>query len=505
VHGRVKEIDMILNELTIGVKIKRLLGSENVRISGITHDSNRVNEGFLFAALKGDTTDGHTFIGQAVDRGARALLVETIDGVDLRDVSIILVEDSRSSLAQISSNFYNNPTKELKLVGITGTNGKTTTTYLLESIIHQYNKSVGVIGTVEHRYQGTKIASNMTTPESIDLMALFRDMRKAGVEYVVMEVSSHALDKKRVLGCQFDAAVFTNLSQDHLDYHKTIDNYFMTKKTLFTEVLRQSCKKPVSSVINVDDPYGRQLIEESAGNIISYSIEDPNATVFADEIKLTNQGIVSHVRTPWGKIDVESNLLGRHNLYNILAAAASALSLGVPSDSIQNGISTVSSIPGRLERVDNKLGITILVDYAHTPDALKNVLEVVRPLTRGKLILVFGCGGDRDPVKRPIMGRIGRELSDILVVTSDNPRTESPEKIIEDIETGVFEGGFSKENYFRIIDRRSAIGKAIDIASEGDSVLIAGKGHEDYQIIGKTKNPFDDREVAKNKINEIIG
>jgi UDP-N-acetylmuramoyl-L-alanyl-D-glutamate--2,6-diaminopimelate ligase len=496
---------MILNELTVGVKIKKLLGSDNVRILGITHDSNQVNEGFLFAAIKGETTDGHTFIRQAVDRGARALLVETMDGIDLGDVSVILVEDSRSSLAQISSNFYNHPAKELKIVGITGTNGKTTTTYLLESILEHDKKNVGVIGTVEHRYRGKKVTSNMTTPESVDLMAMLRDMRRSGVEYVVMEVSSHALDKNRVLGCDFDVAVFTNLSQDHLDYHKTLDNYFTAKKRLFTEVLIRSGKRPISSVINVDDIYGRKLVEESAGNIISYSIDDRSATVFADETRLTNDGIVSRVRTPWGKIDIRSNLLGRHNLSNILAATASALSLGVSSDSIEEGVSSLSSIPGRLERVDNKLGISVLVDYAHTPDALKNVLQVVKPLTRGKLILVFGCGGDRDPIKRPIMGRIGRELSDILIVTSDNPRTESPEKIIADIEIGVMEGGSIEKTYFRMIDRRSAIQKAIEIASEGDSVLIAGKGHEDYQIVGKVKNPFDDREVAKNKIKEMAG
>ncbi|MBI4228156.1 MAG: UDP-N-acetylmuramoyl-L-alanyl-D-glutamate--2,6-diaminopimelate ligase [Deltaproteobacteria bacterium] len=504
-HDRVKASDMILNKLTVGVKVKKLLGSESVRILGITHDSSQVSEGYLFAAIKGESTDGHRFIGQAVNRGAKALLVENINGPHFKDVSVILVEDTRSSLAQISSNFYSHPTKELKLVGITGTNGKTTTTYLLESILHQEKKNVGLIGTVEHRYHGRRIISNMTTPESIDLMALLRDMLKSGVEYVVMEVSSHALDKKRVLGCHFDTAVFTNLSQDHLDYHKTLDNYFMTKKSLFTEVLKRSDKRPISSVINVDDPYGRKIIGDSAGKIISYSIEDKHATVFADEVKLTNQGITSQLRTPWGKIDIKSNLLGKHNFSNILAATAAALSLGVSSNSIAMGVSSLSSIPGRLERVDNTFGITIVVDYAHTPDALKNVLQVVRSLTKGNLILVFGCGGDRDPIKRPIMGRIGRELSDTLIVTSDNPRTESPEKIIEEIENGVFEEGFREKRYFRIIDRRSAIEKAIEIASEGDSVLIAGKGHEDYQIVGKEKNPFDDREVAKIKIKEMTG
>ncbi len=496
---------MILNELTVGVKIKRLLGSENVRILGIAHDSNQVGSDFLFAAIKGETTDGHAFISQAVERGASALLVETVDGIELRDISVVVVDDCRSSLAQISSNFYNHPTKELKLVGITGTNGKTTTTYLLESILQTDNKNVGVIGTVEHRYQGAKITSNMTTPESIDLMALLRDMRNSGVEYVVMEVSSHALDKKRVQGCHFDTAVFTNLSQDHLDYHKTLDNYFKAKKSFFAEVLKKSVKRPISSVINVDDPYGRKLIKGSPGNLISYSLEDRHAQVFADEIELTNEGIVSKVRTPWGNIDIRSKLLGRHNLSNILAATASALSLGLSPDSIEKGVSSLSSIPGRLERVDNHLGITVLVDYAHTPDALKNVLQVARPLTKGRLILVFGCGGDRDPMKRPMMGRIGRKLSDILIVTSDNPRTEPPEKIIEDIEIGVFEGAFTGKTYFRIVDRRSAIEKAIEIAGEGDTVLIAGKGHENYQIFGKVKSPFDDREVAKSKINEMGG
>jgi len=504
-HDRVKAIDMNLSELTEGVKIKKLLGSEDIKIVGISHDSNQVRNGFLFAAIVGDSADGHKFIGNAVDKGAKALLVEHLDDCNFENVTIIQVEDSRESLAQISSNFYKHPSKELMLIGITGTNGKTTVTYILESILREEGICVGVLGTVQHRYPGNKITSSMTTPESTDLMEMLRDMRSSGVENVVMEVSSHALDKQRVIGCHFDSVVFTNLSQDHLDYHESLEKYFKAKKRLFSEVVKHSEKQPIYSVINIDDRYGRELVKESAGEIITYSSTDRTATVFADNPDISPNGIRAQLMTPWGSLEINSNLFGNHNMSNLLAAAATALSLGISKSSVEKGIQKISSIPGRLEKVENPFGITIVVDYAHTPDALRNVLEVTRSMTQGDLILVFGCGGDRDPLKRPIMGSIGRELSDILIVTSDNPRSEPPEIIIDQIEKGVSETGFGANGYFRISDRGSAIEKAIEIAKKGDLVLIAGKGHEDYQLIGTRKIPFDDKEIARNKIQEMIG
>jgi len=496
---------MILRELTDGIKIKKIIGSENVEILGISHDSNRIRNDFLFAALRGEKSDGHTYIEQAVERGAKALLVEQLDDNLFKGVTAVQVEDTRSSIAEIAAKFYHQPTTELKLIGITGTNGKTTITYLLESILRAEGKNVGVIGTIEYRYSNKKISSNMTTPESLDLMELFRNMRTEGVDYAVMEVSSHALDKRRVHGCHFDAVVFTNLSQDHLDYHGTIENYFSAKRRLFTDVIGESKKSPTYSVINIDDSYGREIAKECSGRLISYSVYDRSAMVHGYDVNITNEGLRAYLKTPWGALNIDSKLLGNHNLSNIVAAAAAALALGISSESVEIGILNVTSVPGRLEAVENPFGINVVVDYAHTPDALRNVLTVVRNLTKGKLILVFGCGGDRDPLKRPIMGEIGRELSDTVIVTSDNPRTEQSEKIIDQIEEGVLKMNCANGEYFRIPDRRSAIGKAIEIAEEGDSVLIAGKGHENYQILGTKRIHFDDKEVAREKINEIIG
>jgi UDP-N-acetylmuramoyl-L-alanyl-D-glutamate--2,6-diaminopimelate ligase len=492
---------MILRDLIKGMETKRTLGSDDAEILGISYDSKEVRDGFLFAAIKGEKTDGHKYIESAVKSGAKALLVEEIPESTYKNISLIQVEDTKSALAEISANFFHHPTKGFTLVGITGTNGKTTITYLLESIWREWGKNVGVIGTVEYRFSGKKVPSVRTTPESLDLMNLFSDMRASGVEYAVMEVSSHALDRKRILGCHFDAAVFTNLSQDHLDYHGTMENYFEAKKKLFSEVLGKSGKREKFSVINIDDPYGREITKEAAGKIVPYSVTNSEG-VYAEKTSITPEGIHTFVNTPWGKVDINSKLFGKHNLYNILASVATALSLGVGIDVVEKGISNVASVPGRLDRVENPYGITILVDYAHTPDALRNVLTAVRPFTHRKLILLFGCGGDRDPIKRPIMGRIGRELSDALIVTSDNPRTESPQRIIDEIEKGVFDVGSDEKPYFRIADRRDAIRKAIEIAHSGDTVLLAGKGHESYQILGVEKIPFNDKEVAESIIHE---
>ncbi len=494
---------MILRDLIKGVRTRRVLGSADIEITAVCYDSKEVRNGSLFVAIRGEKTDGHKYVESAVKGGAKALLVEEVPESPLRGVSIIQVEDTKLALAEVSANFFGHPTKELTLVGITGTNGKTTTTYLLESIWQEWGKNVGVIGTVDYRFAGNKIPAVRTTPESVDLMNLFRDMRKSAVQYVVMEVSSHALDRKRVFGCHFDAAVFTNLSQDHLDYHGTMENYFEAKKRLFSEVLRISEKREKFSIINIDDPYGREIAKQVAGQIIPYSILNSEG-VYTERADITPEGIHTVLNTPWGRVEISSKLFGKHNLYNILAAVSTALSLGAGVEVVERGISKITGVPGRLDRVENPFGITILVDYAHTPDALRNVLTAIRPFTRNRLILLFGCGGDRDPIKRPIMGRIGMELSDVLIVTSDNPRTEDPERIIDQIEKGVLGSGSKEKLYFRITDRRDAIRKAIEIAHKGDTLLLAGKGHENYQILGTEKIPFDDKEVAREIIRERI-
>jgi UDP-N-acetylmuramoyl-L-alanyl-D-glutamate--2,6-diaminopimelate ligase len=492
---------MILRELARGVDIKKFKGDDDLDISGVSFDSNKIKKGFLFVALTGENTDGHKYIESALSHGAKALIVEKALDKDYKGVTVIEVADSRLSLAIVSANFFEHPTKDLTLIGITGTNGKTTITYLLESIWNEEGKYSGITGTIDYRYGKNKIQSSMTTPESLDLMGIFREMRDCGVDTVAMEVSSHAIDRQRVNECHFDAAVFTNLTQDHLDYHDTIQDYFEVKKRLFTEFLEESEKKNKFSIINIDDSFGARIVNDAPGNVVTYSINNETATIHAVSSEITDNGIEASISTPQGLIQVKSALFGEHNLSNILAAVAITISLGSPINAIEKGISQISSVPGRLEGVPNKCGFKVLVDYAHTPDALKNVLLAVRPLTKGNLILVFGCGGDRDSAKRPLMGDIGRELSDILIVTSDNPRTEDPEIIIDQIEKGVLRAGEDNSPYLRITDRIAAIKQSIKIAKENDTVLIAGKGHEDYQIIGTTKYPFDDREIARESLS----
>ncbi|HML95240.1 MAG TPA: UDP-N-acetylmuramoyl-L-alanyl-D-glutamate--2,6-diaminopimelate ligase [Thermodesulfobacteriota bacterium] len=494
---------MILNEILNGIEIREIHGDVGLEISGIALDSQKVGRGYLFAALRGEKQDGHSYIKQALERGAAALLLERFTDDVPEGVTVIEVEDSRVALAGAAANFYGRPARSLTMVGITGTNGKTTITYLLESIWKEGNNNPGVIGTIDYRFSGRRTEAPMTTPESVEIMRLLGEMRDAGVDRVAMEVSSHAIDKERILGCEFDAAVFTNLTQDHLDYHGSMENYRNVKKRLFTELLRDSSKERKYSIINIDDPSGREIADEAAGEVITYSIDDPNADVYAFDHSVTGSGISADVNTPWGRLEVSSRLFGEHNLSNILAAATAALATGSTAREVEGGLSRFAVVPGRLERVENHCGFEVLVDYAHTPDALKNVLAAVRPLTPGRVILVFGCGGDRDRAKRPIMGRIGMELSDVLVITSDNPRTESPERILDDVERGVKEAaGADGKAYSRTEDRRAAIKEAVGIARPGDTVLIAGKGHEDYQIVGTVKHPFDDRKVAAEAIRE---
>ena len=494
---------MIFSELLDGVDVLNFKGDYELEISGVSFDSNKVKKGFLFVALRGEKSDGHNYINSAVNNGAQALLVQKETEINTNEVSIAQVDDTRAALGVISANYYSHPTKELTLVGITGTNGKTTITYLLESIWNQDSRESGVIGTIDYRYANKAVESSMTTPESLDLMRMFREMRDSAVDTVAMEVSSHAIDRQRVQECQFDAAVFTNLTQDHLDYHESMESYFEVKKKLFTTYLRDSVKKNKYSIINIDDPYGARLTKDASGEIVSYSIGNNSATVYAKSSNITENGIEARISTPVGDIEIKSTLFGEHNLSNILAAVATAVSLGSEVESIESGLSNISSVPGRLESIPNQFGFNVLVDYAHTPDALKNVLMASRPLTKGNLILVFGCGGDRDNAKRPQMGKIGQVLSDILVITSDNPRTEDPEIILDHIEEGVREAACSDKPHKRLVDRTQAIRYAISSAKKNDTVLIAGKGHEDYQIIGTTKYPFDDREIAKKALKEL--
>ena len=493
---------MILSELIEGIEVNTLRGSSGLNISGISIDSNKVQEGFLFVALKGEKTDGHKYIGQAVTKGAAAVIAEKTPDAPYERVTVIEVPDSRVTLAGVSANYYAHPSKELSLVGITGTNGKTTVTYLLESIWRQECLRSGIIGTVDYRFGDNTTESLMTTPESLDLMRMLREMRNSGVEIVAMEVSSHALDKKRVIGCHFDAAVFTNLTQDHLDYHGTLEDYLNAKRTLFTEVLKRSDKEEKFSIINLDDPYGDDIRQQAPGEVITYSAHDRSAAVYAETYEITGEGISARINTPGGSLDINSELFGAYNLSNILAAAATAVSLGSSMDNIEKGLSRIAAIPGRLEGVQNTLGFKVLVDYAHTPDALENVLRAARPLTAGNLILVFGCGGDRDRGKRPRMAAVVQELADVAYVTSDNPRTEDPQAIVEEILRG-FRPQAAKS--VRVdVDRRRAIARAIAEADPGDTVLIAGKGHEDYQIVGDEVLPFDDAIVARECLETAV-
>jgi len=474
-----------------------IIGNPQNEVTGITSNSNDVQTGYMFCAIRGDNVDGHDFIPSAIESGASSVLLEDLPEELSEQITYIRVENTREHTPLIASNYYLTPSNELTLVGITGTNGKTTITYLVDAIWNEENRSAGIIGTIENKYSGKTIDSSMTTPDSIDLTKLLFEMKERGVSAVCMEVSSHALDRNRVDGCNFDCVVFTNLTQDHLDYHSSIENYFSSKKKLFTKILKKSSKQDSFAIINIDDEYGKTIFEELDNNAFTYSVLSDEADVWAENIKITQEGISADINTNMGKLNINSNLIGQHNLYNILAAVSITLELGTPIGTIESAISKNIIIPGRLEKIENNKGFEVLVDYAHTPDALKNVLSALNPLKKSNIITVFGCGGDRDREKRPLMGQIAAQLSDYVIITSDNPRSEDPGKIIEEIESGVKSLSPRKNNYITVVDREKAIKKSIDIAGKNDIVLIAGKGHEDYQIIGKKRLDFDDRKIVR--------
>jgi UDP-N-acetylmuramoyl-L-alanyl-D-glutamate--2,6-diaminopimelate ligase len=482
-------------------------GSMAGTVTSLTCDSRQVSTGTLFFALKGTKVDGHNFIQQAIAAGAAAIVLEDASRAP-QQIPWVHVNNGRQVMALMAARFFGQPTRNLPLIGITGTNGKTTTSYLVEGILNAAGLPAAVLGTISYRFGEKLIEASHTTPESTELQALFRQLADAGARAFVMEVSSHALEQHRVDGSVFDVGVFTNLTRDHLDYHGSMEAYRDAKIRLFSELLKPDAGSPLRcSVINADDPAAQEFMRASACPVISYGLS-AGCSVTAREISSSVSGISAILVTPLGEQPFHSRLVGRYNLSNILAAAAAGVALGLSLPAIIQGIEGHKVVPGRLERVENDCAVTCLVDYAHTGDALENVLSTLKELATGRIITVFGCGGDRDNGKRPIMGRIAVDYSDLAIVTSDNPRTEDPFEILRQVREGILPTGIhefttgenapdlSKKGFIVIENRREAIRLAIRLAQPGDIVLLAGKGHEDYQIIGTVKHHFDDREEA---------
>jgi len=481
---------LVLNDVLKNIQIRAISGIKNLEIRGITEDSRRVQPGCLFAAVAGSNLDGHRFIGDALRRGAVAILSEG-EAVSNTDVTWIQVNDSRLAFSKAAANFYAHPSSKMTVVGITGTNGKTTVSYLVKNILEASGRPCGIIGTVEYCYQGQTVAAVRTTPDAQTLQELLRKMRDGGTEAVAMEVSSHSLDQRRVDGVDFDVGIFTNLTQDHLDYHRTMEQYLEAKQRLFTRLL--SGESGAIGVINVDDDAGCDIVGKVNFRCLTYGINNA-ADVKAEKLELYRDKSLFTVSFANAQLRIKAQLLGRHNVYNCLAAIACGFGLGIDPKIIKSAVEDVTCIPGRMERIDNSRGLHVFVDYAHTDDALSNVLKTLREITNRKIFVVFGCGGDRDHDKRPKMGRVASQMADFSIVTSDNPRSEDPEAIVAEVVRG-FNG--EAENYLVEIDRREAIRQAIDKAEPGDTVLIAGKGHENYQIFADRTIHFDDREVVE--------
>lgn len=484
---------MKFKQVLAGIEPARIAGPGDIRIEDISYHSHRSRPGSLFVAIKGFQTDGHLFIKEALAHGAVGAIVEEWqdDPTLFRDKVQILVKSSRRALALASANLFSHPSEGLALIGVTGTNGKTTTAHLIESILATAGHRVGLLGTVSNRLGGEDMPQERTTPESYDLQKTLAAMLGKGASFVVAEVSSHAVDLDRVYGTVFKEGVFTNLSQDHLDYHGDIESYFKAKKRFFNGTVEQS-------ILNVDDAFGRRIREEKP-SALSYALRRA-ADVRAEEVKVTPHGSSFTVRGHGASFQAHVKLGGLFNVYNALAAASAGLAFDVPPSAISSGLAGVDRIPGRFERVDVGQPFSVIVDYAHTPDGLKEVISAARVLTKGRVITVFGCGGDRDRGKRPLMGGTAARLSDLTVLTSDNPRSEDPDEILRQIEEGAKRAGDVR--YVKIPDRREAIGYAIAEAKPGDTVLIAGKGHEQTQIFADHTASFDDRKVAQDAVRE---
>jgi len=490
-----------LSRLILGLPATNILGTMDRNIREIVYDSRKAGPNSLFVAVPGGNWDGGAFINDAIAKGASAFITETsldsLNGLDLgsRDVTALCVEDARKALSTVSANFYRRPSERLALTGITGTNGKTTTAYILEALFGAQGTRTGVIGTINYHYGDKKLSAPVTTPESLDLNRMLDEMINDEIKNCFLEVSSHALYQSRVHDMRFKVGVFTNLSRDHLDFHGDMENYKNAKKKLFLDNHVQW------KVFNIDDPVGREFSGEFKTDSFTTGI-DSNADFKAEDITLTSAGCQFTLKTPFGTGKIHSNLLGQHNIHNLLSAAAVAMVQDISLETIQEVFRQIHPIPGRFESIDNDQGFSVLVDYAHTDDALSKAISAAKAFTEGRLIVVFGCGGDRDKGKRKAMGQAVINEADFSIITSDNPRTEDPEQIIEDVLRGIPASAREGDDYTAIINRKDAIEHAVHIAKKNDLVLIAGKGHEDYQILGTQTIHFDDREVARSALRK---
>ena len=489
---------MNLKNILIGIDGIKAKGNIDIEINGIDSNSKNIKPGYMFIAISGFSSDGHEYIQNAIDNGASVIVAENTDKIKKAnipdDITLIISENTRKFLALSSCNFYNNPSKKFKLIGITGTKGKTTTTFMIKEILEKAGKKVGLIGTVATYINGNKIGdSDRTTPESLELQKLFNKMVEEKVEYVVMEVSSQSLKLHRVDGCEFDLVAFTNFSEDHISEkeHPDMQDYFQSKLKLFN-----MCK---TGFVNIDDLQGNKIPKMFPENdITGYGI-DNSGTFLAKDITITNSYVDFKVKITDRNERVKVDIPGRFTVYNALCAICICKKLGIDAENIKTALEKIK-VPGRSEMVENKLEISIMIDYAHSPESLENILRAVKSYTRGRVISVFGCGGDRDTRKRPLMGEISGKIADYTIITSDNPRTEKPEEIVKQIEKGITK---TKGKYEVIDDRKKAIEKAIKMANKNDIIVLAGKGHEPYQEINGVKHPFDERIIVRDIISKM--
>lgn len=491
---------MKLDYLIKDVETIKIDGTMEVEISQVVDDSRKVTPNSIFVAIEGFTVDGHKYIGEAIDNGASAVVIskeisELKEMINGNEVTIIKVENTRIALAKISSIFYNEPSKHLELIGITGTNGKTSTTYFIESIFKEANKKVGIVGSIGNVINGELNKTKNTTPESLEVQQILNKMVEADIDICAMEVSSHALELYRTKYCQFNVGIFTNLTTDHLDYHKTIDNYLKAKLKLFYQTNKYN-------IINIDDKYGKKVIDETKKIEtlqLTYGIGS-EADIYASDIKYAAEGVSYTLNTPKGSININTKIPGLFTVYNTLAAASCSYIYGIGLNTIKNGLEAISGVKGRFEVVPIEKDFTVIIDFAHTPDSLEKALQTVKQFAKGRVVTLFGAGGDRDNSKRPIMGEIAARNSDFCIVTSDNPRTEDPESIVEDVLEGVKKCDCE---YVSIIDRKEAIRYALENSEPEDVILLAGKGHETYTLIGGEVFPFDEKKIVLDILSKM--